>query len=199
MARIEAEATTNKRQSALQQEVEQLRQQERIAQFRARDLVKTKIEAEQLVEQMKGEAESVRVKAEIAVQSAMKEAEAVRIRSDADLYSKQREAEGIVALRQAEAEGIRHLVSSARDVDRLTRYLAIREGVLERLAEHQSTAMKGLQPKIHVWNTGAGNGDQAVSRTIKDVVQAGMPLFNIINEQTGYDFLKGFGKPDQAK
>jgi len=197
VAKIEAEALAQKRKSTLQQEIEQLKQAEHLSQLRARDLAQTRVTAEQLVEEIKGEAEAERAKAEIAVLSAMKESDAIKIRSDATLYAKQKEAEGLLAVKRAEAEGIASLVSSTGDVDSLIRYLAIRDGVLPKLAEHQSNALKGMQPKINVWNTGSGDGNSSVSNLLKDVMQTGMPLFESIREQTGYNFLQGFS--DKSK
>lgn len=210
VAKIEAEATAQKRQSQLQQEIELLKQNEHTAELRAKELARTKVAAEQLVEQMKGQAEAERTKAEIAVLSAVKESDAIRIRADAALYSKQKaaeaalyekqkEADGILALRLAEAEGLQRLIGSTGDVDSLNRYLTIRDGLLPKLAEHHSHAVQGMKPNINVWNTGYGNGSgHTVTETLKDVIQTGMPMLEALRVQTGTDFLKAF-KTDSPK
>lgn len=59
-------------------------------------------------------------------------------------------------------------------------------GTYERLADANARAIKGLEPKINVWNTGA-QGDAAAdpSAPIRNLFQSLPPLLSTIHDQTG--------------
>jgi flotillin len=65
-------------------------------------------------------------------------------------------------------------------------YLMITNGTYERLADANAHAIKGLAPKINVWNTGA-QGDSATDPTapIRNLFQSLPPLLSTIHDQTG--------------
>lgn len=175
VAQIEAQAISDQRKWELQQEVERKRQLQQTESLRASDYTKADVDAE------------------IAIRKSQGIAEAVKIKAEADLYAKQQEANGIKAIRGAEAEGLRMLVNSVGgDIDNLNRYIMVRDNILPELAEKQASALKGLNPRINVWNTGnQENGN--LSGVITDVFKTSMPLFDGIKGQTGYDFLKSMG------
>lgn len=174
IAEVEARAAAEKRQWELQVEVEQHRQNQEQIKLRATHLTQAQVEAEQQVARAEGEAKAIRLKAE------------------ANLFAKQQEATGILALRQAEADGLQRLIeSSGGNVDHLNKYLLVRDNILPQLAEKQAEALRGLNPKLMVWNTsGTHNNNSSLSQTMTDLFKTGMPLFDGIKQQTGYDFLK---------
>jgi flotillin len=63
--------------------------------------------------------------------------------------------------------------------------------VLEKLAEQQAEAVKGMNPNINIWNTGEPNSK--ASGALADLLKSGMPLLDGIKQQTGYDFLGSVG------
>jgi len=66
-------------------------------------------------------------------------------------------------------------------------YLMLTHGTYERLADANASAIKGLQPKINVWNTGSAGGDAAADPTapIRNLFQSLPPLLSTIHDQTG--------------
>ena len=69
-------------------------------------------------------------------------------------------------------------------------YLMLTSGTYETLANANAAAIKGLQPKITVWNTGDNNAGNASSNdnglgAIRNIMQALPPMLSTINEQTG--------------
>jgi flotillin len=173
IAQINATAEAEERQWKLQKGVEERRKEQELEKKRA-DLYTT-----------------TTVQAEIAIKEAEGEAQSIRVKADAELYAQQQVAEGIKALRQAEAEGLQLLIKSAGDVDGLNRYLMIRDNLLPELADKQAKALQGLNPRISVWQT--GEGTKGLNGTLTDLFKTGMPLFDGIKEQTGYDFMKRLG------
>jgi flotillin len=66
-------------------------------------------------------------------------------------------------------------------------YLMLQDNTYERLANANADAIRGLQPKINVWNTGA-QGDGAAAdptATIRNLFQSLPPLLSTIHDQTG--------------
>ncbi|KAI8892386.1 hypothetical protein BC833DRAFT_370404 [Globomyces pollinis-pini] len=57
-------------------------------------------------------------------------------------------------------------------------------GIFQDLAKANAEAVKGMEPKISVWNTGADSNADA-GKPIRDIFQTLPPLMSIINEQTG--------------
>src|SRR5271163_738333 len=108
--------------------------------------------------------------AEIAAFRQTKEAEATYFRqvkeADAAFYTRQKQAEADVYAKQKEAEGI---VAKAKaygalaDVlggpQGLMQYLMLENDIHVKLAKANGEAIRGLQPKISVWNTGAGSSN----------------------------------------
>lgn len=181
LAQIRAQAAAEESKWNLQMAVEEKRKLQELEKKRADDYTTTM------------------VKAEINITEADGKAKSLKLESDAMLYSKLREAEGILAIRKAEAEGLAALISSAGDVDGLNRYLLIRDKQLPILAEKQAEALRGMQPRVSVWSTGPSSNDPSnpsngtLSNTITDLFKTGMPLFDGIKHQTGYDFMARLG------
>lgn len=103
--------------------------------------------------------------------------------AQAQLISSQREAEGLSAMAKAYGD----MANVLGGPQGLMQYLMLTNGVYERLAEANGKAIKGLQPKINVWNTGSG-GDGAMadpSAPIRNLFQSLPPLLSTIHDQTG--------------
>jgi len=109
------------------------------------------------------------------------EAESKERLADADLYKAKREAEGIRAKFDAQAEGLRQLLSASKDSNTVLTYLMIDRDVYPQLAEANAKAIHGLQPKITSWTT-----DGAASKNvIGDIFKMVPPLVSTIYDQTG--------------
>jgi flotillin len=141
--------------------------------------------------------------ANFLVTKRMAEAEYFRKERDAqaELIKQQREAEGLSAMAKAYGDlanvlgGPQGLVSFSLTIIDLKRtntnplqmqYLMLTNGTYERLADANAHAIKGLQPKINVWNTGA-QGDAMADPTapIRNLFQSLPPLLSTIHDQTG--------------
>ncbi|KAF4471671.1 flotillin [Fusarium albosuccineum] len=108
---------------------------------------------------------------------------AAQQRAEAELVSKLKEAEGINAM--ADAYG--KLSQAFGGPAGLLQYMMIEKGTYVELAKANATAIRGLEPKISVWNTGGngqGQGGDA-TETMRNVYQMLPPLMTTINEQTG--------------
>jgi flotillin len=68
---------------------------------------------------------------------------------------------------------------------RQMQYLMLTNGTYERLADANAHAIKGLQPKINVWNTGASDGAPDSMAPIRNLFQSLPPLLSTIQDQTG--------------
>ncbi|KAK3400420.1 hypothetical protein B0T20DRAFT_145210 [Sordaria brevicollis] len=112
--------------------------------------------------------------------------------ADAELQQKLRAAEGMAAMAEAYAK-MSHAFGGPQG---LLQYMMIEKGTYVELAKANAEAIRGLQPKISVWNTGAeagsggsgsggAPGDQSSMATMRNIYQMLPPLMTTINEQTG--------------
>ena len=102
--------------------------------------------------------------------------------AEADAYAKQKEAEGITA--KAKAYGA--LADVLGGPQGLMQYLMLENDTHVKLAKANGEAIRGLQPKISVWNTGAGSSNSTDAMApIKNLMQSLPPLFSTIADQTG--------------
>ncbi|KAK4274396.1 hypothetical protein QN277_017622 [Acacia crassicarpa] len=203
VAEVEAAKAVALREAELQKEVEVLNALTMTEKLKAEHLSKASVEyeikvqeanwglyqkqkiADAILFEKEKEAEAQKAMAE-AAQFARKQA------ADAQLYAKMKEAEGIMALGQAQATYLRTLLDSlGGDYVALRDYLMINGGVFQEMAKINGEAVRGLQPKISVWTTGAEGGhssDGGAAVAMKEV--AGVykmlpPLFRTVQEQTG--------------
>ncbi|CAI4220142.1 unnamed protein product [Parascedosporium putredinis] len=89
--------------------------------------------------------------------------------AEAELARELKKAEGISAM--ADAYG--KLATAFGGPAGLLQYMMIEKGTYVELAKANAEAVRGMQPKISVWNTGPSGQDDAA------------PLMTTINEQTG--------------
>lgn len=133
------------------------------------------------------DAYKMRVAAEASQDASQRAADAgaykVRTEAEANLISKLKEAEGISAM----AEAYSKLSVAFGGPAGLLQYMMIEKGTIVELANANANAIRGLEPKISVWNTGSqGSGSGAdPTETMRNVYQMLPPLMSTINEQTG--------------
>jgi flotillin len=86
------------------------------------------------------------------------------------------------------AEAYGKMASALGGPQHLIQYMMIEKGVYGELARANATAVKDMQPKITIWNTGSNgaNGEAAdPTAAIRNTYQMLPPLMSTINEQTG--------------
>ncbi|KAG0172627.1 hypothetical protein DFQ28_010172 [Apophysomyces sp. BC1034] len=112
-----------------------------------------------------------------------KEAETIKIMADAHYYQAQKEADGLSSTMIAKAQGIAAIVDAFKgDSAAAMQYLMLEKGVMQDLAKTNAEAIRGLNPKITVWNTGDTNQAQ---NPIADIYKSLPPLLSTIQEQCG--------------
>lgn len=93
---------------------------------------------------------------------------AVTKNAEADLTKKLKEAEGMMAMAEAYGKMSQALGGPAG----LLQYMMIEKGTYVELAKANATAIKGMEPKISVWNTGSetgSGGSQDPAATMRNV------------------------------
>jgi flotillin len=137
------------------------------------------------------QAYKTKVAAEAAYIAATKDAEALLVRQA-------KEAEGLLIRQAKEAEGLSKMADAyAKMADAfggpqgLIQYMMVEKGIYGQLARANADAVRGMQPKVTVWNTGSnaggandGSGSDAAA-AIRNTYQMLPPLMSTINEQTG--------------
>lgn len=124
------------------------------------------------------------------------EADAAIKKADADFITKQKAAEADLIKQQKEAAGLSAMAGAYADLSHafggpagLIQYMMIKEGVFTDLAKANAEAVRGLAPKMTIWNTGAEaggeGGGQGGTAAIRNVYQSLPPLMTTIQEQTG--------------
>lgn len=215
IARISANRRTEAQDEDLKREVEIKRAAAEMERLRASEVVKATIareakqqaadalayeieaEAKANFEKDKQDAEATayraRADADVAAYRTKQEADAwayAAIRkADADLQRTLKEAEGLAA----KAEAYAKISAAFGGPAGLLSYMMIEKGTYVELAQANAEAIRGLQPKISIWNTGAeagteGSGSGAQGNGIaamRNVYQMLPPLMTTINEQTG--------------
>jgi flotillin len=162
----------------LLREVESTRSQMELEKQRAVELTKSTVLAETMVKEAEGFVNSERLKA------------------DAQLYTKQKEAEGVLALYQAQSEGLHKLVNSfGGDTRALLSYTMLEKGIYEKLAESNAKAIKDLNPKITVWTSNPADSMDTIRQLGKSVI----PMLDTIKEQTGYSLPEWALKKEELK
>lgn len=125
---------------------------------------------------------TVKMAAEASFQAAAKEAEA-------DLIRQQKAAAGLSAMAGAYSD-LSHAFGGPAG---LIQYLMIEKGVYTDLAKANAEAVRGLNPKMTIWNTGAQAGGSSSSAegtglggmdSIRNMYQMLPPLMSTIQEQT---------------
>ncbi|EWC46561.1 hypothetical protein DRE_04284 [Drechslerella stenobrocha 248] len=115
--------------------------------------------------------------------------------AEANYFAKEREAQANLITRKLEAEGISALAKSYGELSQalggsegLLKYLMLEKGTYGEMARANAEAIRGLQPKINVWNTTSAGGEGGAgdpAAAIRNIFQALPPLFSTIEDQTG--------------
>ncbi|OAA33199.1 Band 7 protein [Moelleriella libera RCEF 2490] len=126
------------------------------------------------------------------------DADAYRMRLEAEAYNfaEQQNAEANVIRQIKDAEGISAMAEAYAKMANafggpsgLLQYMMIEKGTYVELAKANAEAIRGLHPKISVWNTGsngeASGGSSDPASAMRNVYQMLPPLMTTINEQTG--------------
>ena len=118
-------------------------------------------------------------------QKAEAEAHANGVGADAELAATLKQAEGLSAMADAYAR----MGRAFGGPQGLLQYLMIEKGTYVELARANADAIRGLEPKISVWNTGSAGdgaaGSQDPTAAVRNVYQMLPPLMSTINDQTG--------------
>jgi flotillin len=214
IARIAATRQTEAQDEELKREVEKKRAAAEIERLRAKEVVKATIEREAKqqaadalayeieaaakanYEKEKQEAEALayrqRADAEVAAYRTKQEADAwayaTLTKADAELQRTLKEAQGLAA----KAEALAKMRDAFGGPAGLLQYMMIEKGTYIHLAKANADAVRGMQPKISIWNTGAEAGEASGSgnppngvAALRNVYQMLPPLMTTINEQTG--------------
>lgn len=142
-----------------------------IEKLRADNLALKKVQAEELITETEAEVKRIQMLAE------------------AELFRKQKEAEAQKLQYQTQADGIKTLMESfGGNNNLLMSYMMLKDDQYTKLAEINSRAINGLNPKINIWTTG-NNSENTINDTFKNIMQSIPPLFTTIEEQTGVKIL----------
>lgn len=216
IAKVTAQRTLQSTDEDLKKAVEIKRAGAELERLRATDLVKATIAKEST--QQAADAAAYQVSADARAKQEAKQrdadADAYRIRLDAEAtnYATQQNADADIVRRLKEAEGVTALADAYVKMSTafggpagLLQYLMIEKGTYVELAKANAAAIRGLEPKISVWNTGSGgaggSGQGAdATETMRNVYQMLPPLMSTINEQTGITLPEWqFGKMNAAQ
>ncbi|KAF7950503.1 hypothetical protein EAE96_007786 [Botrytis aclada] len=147
--------------------------------------------------------------AEAKAYSEQKAAEAkayrIKLEAEANFIAESKAAEVALLRQQKEAAGMSAMAAAYADMSKvlggpqgLMQYLMIERGTYQDLAKANAEAVRGLNPKMTIWNTGAqagGNGEGSSAEgqgigmggmdSIRNMYQMLPPLMSTIHEQTG--------------
>lgn len=171
IVQIEATRATEARDEELRKDVEVKRAQTELERLRASDVVKATIlrESKQQAADAKNYEEQARSNA--ALYSEQKAADAhaykTKIHAEAAYLAASKQAEADLIRQQKEAAGISAMAAAYADMAHafggpagLVQYLMIEKGVYTELAKANADAVRGLNPKMTIWNTGAQAGSE---------------------------------------
>jgi flotillin len=202
IAKVQAQRALESQDEELKREVEVKRAAAEMERLRARDVVKATIAKES--QQQAADAGAYEVEADARAQREAQKSKTdastyqTRTEAEAERYAAEQAAEAAVKSRLREAEGMAAMADAYAKMSTafggpagLLQYLMIEKGTYVELAKANAQAVQGLQPKISVWNTGAGGnttgagGQCDEAEVMRNVYQMLPPLMTTINEQTG--------------
>ncbi len=176
IANIEAEVAAKQRSVELERVLYEKKKAQEEERMRSEELAKAKVNAESIVARAEGQATSMKLLAE------------------ASLIQEQKRAAGILAVYQSQAEGLNKIYKSCGNNPLLTQfYLALEKDLYPELAKQNAAAVQGMNPKIHVWNT--GNSTKDPMKPIIDAVQSMSPLLQGIQDQGNIEMPKWIPHP----
>ncbi|KAG5952426.1 hypothetical protein E4U53_000908 [Claviceps sorghi] len=209
IARVEAQRALESKDEELKKQVELKRAAAEVERLRAKDVVKATIARESKQQAADAAAYEVAAEAHARQQASQRMADAdvykTRVDADAHNYAAQKHAEAHVVSQIKEAEGIAAMADAYAKLATafggpagLLQYMMIEKGTYIELAKANAEAIRGLQPKISVWNTGSETAADAAA-AMRNVYQMLPPLMTTIQEQTGITLPEWqFGKMNAA-
>lgn len=162
--RIETQNAPLQRGQELKSELEQKTALAKLEELRAVQLAQTKVDAEKAVEKADGEARAVERTAE------------------ATLFKSKKDAEGILAKATAEAEGLQRFLN-INNPEMVKFFLAVDRNVFVDMAQKTADAIKGLEPKINIWNTGNQDDNQPYN-ALNKLFTSLPPMLDAVQSQT---------------
>ncbi|VBB80944.1 Putative protein of unknown function [Podospora comata] len=211
ISRVAAKRSVEAQDEELKVKVEIKRAEAELQRLRATEVVKATIERE--AKQQAADAAAYEIEAdakanfEKAKQLAEGAAYKVKVETEAAAYQTRQNAEAWTdaAVKQAEgrlagdiktAEGMMAMAEAYAKMSQafggpqgLLQYMMIEKGTYVELAKANAEAVRGMAPKISIWNTGAEAGGEggAANGTaaMRNIYQMLPPLMTTINEQTG--------------
>jgi flotillin len=156
---------------------------------------KTKIHAEASFNAASREADAAVIREQKAADA---QAYKTRVTAEAAFIAASKDAEGLLIRQAKEAEGLSKMADAYGKMAQafggpqgLIQYMMVEKGIYGQLARANADAVRGMQPKVTVWNTGSnaggandGSGNDAAA-AIRNTYQMLPPLMSTINEQTG--------------
>lgn len=195
LERIEARRKGETRDAELLKVVEMRKAEMELERLRATQVTKAKIEKESSQERADAKLYADQKEADAGKYAEVMAAEGTFLKvsreADAELYRKQKEAEAQLVVRTQEAEGLCQLAKAYGALGEVLggppgvmQWLMLQNGTYERLAAANAEAVRGLEPKISVWNTGNDSGADAMA-PIRDLMRCLPPILSTIQDQTG--------------
>ncbi|XP_050231512.1 flotillin-like protein 4 [Mercurialis annua] len=204
LAEVESSKAVAIREAELQTEVERKNAMARTENLKAELLSKATVDYETKVQEANWELYKKQREVDAVFYQKQKDAEAQKANADAALYARQQAANGEVYAKQKEAEGIQILAEAkgiylgtllkqlGGNYGALRDFMMLDKNLFQDVAKINADAIKGLQPKISIWNNGgdqvSGGGGGGVGGPMKDIAGVyGMlpPLLQTVHEQTG--------------
>ena len=104
-------------------------------------------------------------------------------------------AEGMRAMMAAQADGMQRMLEVA-PADLVKFYLALENGLFVSLADKTADAVRGMQPKINVWNTGAGGeGGADAMAPLRNIFTSLPPMLDALGTQTNVQLPSWLPRP----
>ncbi|KAK9437432.1 flotillin domain-containing protein [Metarhizium brunneum] len=200
VTRVEAQRALESKDEDLKKQVEIKRAAAEMERLRAKDVVQATIARESKQQAADAAAYEVTANARANQEANQRLADAdaykTRVGAEAENYAAQQSADAGAFRQLKEAEGISAMADAYAKLAGafggpagLLQYMMIEKGTYVELAKANADAIRGLQPKISVWNTGASGAGEAGSSdptaAMRNVYQMLPPLMTTINEQTG--------------
>ncbi|MCO5576824.1 hypothetical protein L7F22_030644 [Adiantum nelumboides] len=214
VAKIQSINVAAIRDAELQRELEIRRAQAELERLRANEVVPATIQYETTVQEAQAalvqrqraadaklfeqqrEADAITYQGERGAdaQRQVADAEAYTIikRAEANLYAAQKEAEGIIAMAEAKSVLLGKLMEElSGDYKSVHDFLLLDRGVYQEMGRINAEAIKGLNPKISIWDTTAsssaagGVGGSSALEQMSNIYRSIPPLLTTIQDQTG--------------
>lgn len=173
LAKIDAHSATETKRIEVESELNKRKQAQELEKLRSEKVVKATAESEAILKMAEADACATKIKAE------------------AQYFAKAKEADGIRAQLEAQASGLDKIYQVSRtNPEMASFYLALEKGLFNPqglfsvLADKQASAIRGLEPKIHIWSTGDDKGN-SYTDVIKNLGKTVPPMLDLIRQQTG--------------